>query len=613
VIAATCAALAVLPLVVLRGATLVRCYAAQLTVALFAWIVWRRLLPAPDARFAFIALAVIEVSIFALFLARGRRVRWSANHAAVVAAIVYALVIMATSWKVDGDEPYYLMITESILHDTDLDLRNQYGHTASGRNDLPALEGDRTGPNGEQYSRHPPFLSLLMLPGFAIGGLHGALAVIAIFGALLVRSTIRWMEDEGIPDSSARAVFPLFAFAPPVLFYATRMWPEVPAAFFFVEALRGVRAHRDKRWVPALIALVALKLRFGLVAIGLVLVRMRTWRQRVIAAAILAVPLVIMWRLSVHQWWELLPAHPLTYVRGLFGLLVDGRSGIAFQAPFYLVGLAALVRWRKTPRGFRTGLIASLLYLFYLLPRQESFSNYAPPLRYLVFLMPVLALGAAWMWERIPRGAIAIIAAWSTGLVIHGIAFPYRLFLEANGENAIGEWLSRLYASDFSRLFPSFVRENHAAWIGAAVVVAVIVFLSRRAESPSLQMAVFTLVIAVGFKYGRLPAARVEFEDAHVTRDGGHLEPPTGTANRRAHRAGWVLEGGQSLTFLARAGTHHLHAITGLGAVIEIGGHAYRIDPSLSHRTVRVTIPEQGPVTLRCVSGAVNLDRLELR
>ena len=612
-IAATCAALAVLPLLVLRGATLLRCYAAQLTLALFAWIVWRRLLPAPDARFAFIALAVIELAIFALFLARGTRVRWSANHAALVAAIVYALVIAATSWKVDGDEPYYLMITESMLHDGDLDLANQYGHTASGRNDLGAQRGDPTGPNGEQYSRHAPFLSLLMLPGFAVGGVHGALAVIAIFGALLVRSTIRWMEDEGVPDSSARAVFPLFAFAPPVLFYATRMWPEVPAAFFFVEALRGVRAHREKRWVPALIALVALKLRFGLVAIGLVLVRLRTWRSRIIAAAILAVPLVMFWWVSVYQWWELLPAHPLTYVRGLFGLLVDGRSGIAFQAPFYLLGLAALLRWRETPRGFRAGIIASLLYLFFLLSRQESFSNYAPPLRYLVFLMPVLALGAAWMWERIPRGAIAIIAAWSIGLVIHGVAFPHRLFLEANGENAIGEWLSRLYASDFSRMFPSFVRENQAGWVGAVVVIGLIVFLSRRAESPSFQIAAFALVIAIGFRFGRLPGARVEFEDAHVTRDGGHLEPPTGTANRTAHRAGWVLEGGQSLTFLARAGTHHLHAITGLGAIIEIGGHAYRIEPSLAHRIIRVTIPADGPVTLRCVSGAVNLDRMELQ
>ena len=144
------------------------------------------------------------------------------------------------------------------------------------------------------------FCSLLMAPGYALGGLHGALAVIALFGVLLVRSTIRWMEDEGVPDASIRAVFPFFAFAPPVLFYATRMWPEVPAAFFFVEAIRGVRAQRAKRWVPALLGLVMLKLRFVLVAIGLVAfgtsaAALRARRSRLlIALAVLAAPLFVL-------------------------------------------------------------------------------------------------------------------------------------------------------------------------------------------------------------------------------------------------------------------------------------------------------------------------------
>lgn len=625
-IVATLVALLVLPLIVLRGATLLRCYAAGLTLALFAWIAWRRV-PSVDperARVAFIAFAVLELALFALFLARGSNVRWSAGRAMVVAAIVYALAIPAmVQTKIDGDEPFYLLITESMLHDGDLDLGNQYRAltgTASGRTDLVPQAGDPTGQHGEQYSRHEPFLALLMLPGYVLGGLHGAIAVIALFGVLLVRSTIRWMEDEGVPDESVRAVFPFFAFAPPILFYATRIWPEVPAAFFFVEAIRGIRAQRAKRWLPALFGLVMLKLRFVLVAIALIAAGLRARRSGWIALVILAIPLFVVWLItgsvtSVHTWRELVPAHPMNYVRGFCGLLVDGMSGIAFQAPFYLFGLAALVRWRETPRGFRTGILTALLYIFFLFPRQESFGNYGPPLRYLVFLMPLLALGAAWMWERIPRGAIAIVAVWTIGLVIHGLAFPWRLFHEANGENAVGEWLSRLYHADFSRLFPSFVRINDAAWIGAAVVAVMLVLfaLPRRIEFPALQIAFFALAIGAGFHFGRQPGTRIDFEDAHVIRDGGHLEPRIGTANRGAHRGGWILEEGQSLTFLARHGTHDLQAITGLGATIELGGHAYRIEPSVAYRTIRVTIPEDGPTTLRCVSGAINLDRMHLK
>jgi hypothetical protein len=614
VIAATLAALLILPLIALRGRTLARCYAAELTLALFAWIIWRRLVPSPDPRLAFIAFAVLELAVFALFLARGSNIRWSANRAAVIAAIVYGLTIPATSWKVDGDEPFYLLITESVVHDGDLDLANQYREiqrTASGRVDLLPHADDPAGPHGERYSRYEPFLSLLMAPGYALGGLQGALAIIALFGALLVRSTIRWMEDEGVPDESARAVFPFFAFAPPVLFYATRMWPEVPAAFFFVEAIRGVRAQRAKRWLPALLGLEMLKLRFVLVAIGLIVAGLRVRRSRLLLMlGVLVVPLFAVWLLTGS---ELMPMQPMSYVRGFFGLLADGMSGIAFQAPFYLFGLAALLRWKETPRGFRLGILASLLYILFLLPRQESFSSYGPALRYLVFLMPVLALGAAAIWERIPRSAMAIAAAWTIGLVIHGVAFPWRLFHEANGENAAGEWLSQLYHADFSRLFPSFIRLNAAAWIGAVAVAIVLLWLSRRRmESPALAIALFALVLSAGFRLGRQPGTRVDFEDAHVTHDGGHLEPRAGTPNRSAYRGGWVLEEGQSLTFLARPGTHYLYAITGLGATIELGGRAYRIDASLAHRTIRVTIPEDGPVTLRCLSGAVNLDRMEL-
>jgi hypothetical protein len=618
----------VLPLLVLRGATLMRCYASLITLALFAWIVARRL-PSLDAHFGVIAFAVVALALFAIFLACGSNVRWSANRAALVAAIVYSLTIPMTAWKVDGDESYYLLITESLLHDGDLDLANQYAtleKTASGRLDLVPLPGDPKGAHGEQYSHLEPFFPLLLVPGYALGGLQGALAVIALFGVLLVRSTVRWMEDEGVADASVRAVFPFFAFAPPLLFYATRIWAEVPAAFLFVEALRGARAQRAKRWVPALLALVLLKLRFALVAIGLIVAAFRARRSRVLLAlAILAVPLLALWLLTgsatnVHSWHELLPEPAMDYVRGLGGLLADGMGGIAFQAPFYLFGLVAIVRWRETPRGFRIGILSALLYLFYLLPREESFSSWGPPLRYLVFLMPVLALGAAAIWERIPRSAIAIVAAWTIGLVIHGIAYPWRLFHEATGENAVGEWLSMLYQSDFSRMFPSFVRINHAAWIAPAVVLLGTLAsrrLSRwrpaavpRADSP-LHLAIFALALGFGFRWALNPASRVDFEDSHVVHAGGHLEPRTGTSERALYRGGWVLQEGDSLTFLARAGTHRLHAITGLGATIELGGHAYRIEPSLAHRVIRVTIAEDGPVTLRCVSGAVNLDQLE--
>jgi hypothetical protein len=597
-IAATLIGLAVLPLIALRGKTLAAFYGAAAGIALFAWILSRRIIGF-DPYFAFVVLAALAFVAFVLLLALGTNVRWSANRAAAIAAIVYALGIHSmTRLPIDGDEPFYLLMTESLVRDVDLDLRNQYRELATsetGRLDLKPQLGD-----SEPYSHHEPFLALLMVPGYAIAGLHGAVATIALFGVLLVRSTVRWMEDEGISDDTVRAVFPFFAFGPPVLFYATRIWPEVPAAFLYVETLRGLRSERAKRWIPALIGLVLLKLRFALV--GFAVAVRKKWIAAGLAVAIVAGLAV------TGRWREVVPS--FDHHIGFAGFLVDGMGGLVFQAPFYLFGLFALTRWRSMPRGFRLGILGSLLYLFYLLPRPQAFSSWGPPLRYLVFLMPVLALGAAAVWDRVSRGAIALFGVWTAGLAIHGLARPDRLFLEPTGENAVGEWLSRLHQSDFSRLFPSFVRINDAAWIGLAAAVVLIIALRRYALD--LTIPIVSLAMATGFLFGRQPGVTIHFEDAHVVRQGGALYPPVWTMMRTNYRGGWVLSGGESVSFLARDGTHTLHYITGLGATIEVAGRAHQLPPSESYATVRVQIPRSGRVALRCLSGAVNLDRMDL-
>ena len=621
-IAATVIALLLVPLLVLRGRTLLSYYGVVSALALFAWLIARRI--AIEPYLGCVTLAVLVLVALSVFIANGKQVRWSANRAALVAAAVYALAIPAMlRTPIDGDEPFYLLQSASIVGDFDLDLSNQYtSRTAArwGREDITeAQTGDPRGDGGEQYSRHEPFLALLMAPGYALFGLPGALATIALFGVLLVRSTIRWMEDEGISEAAMRGVFPLFAFAPPVIFYATRIWPEVPAAFFFVEALRGMGEHRPKRWLPALFGLVMLKLRFVLVAAGVVIRRAgfsppgrAKARPTLVALVVLATPLVVIAVITgdptnVHTWRELFPANPMRYLTGLGGLLADGMSGIAFQAPFYLFALFALVRWKKTPRGFRAGVLASLLYLFYLVPRGEWFGGWAPPLRYIVFLMPVLALGIAAVWDELSKPAIAATAAWSTGLVIHGLAHPWRLFHEFTGENAVGEWLSNLYESDFSRLFPSFIRLNEAAW-WSLLGIAIFVFAIRKLEIPAIALA-----IALGFLMGRRPANVIELEDTHVRHESGRIYPDPYTLMRATYRQGWVLDAGHELSFLAREGTYTLDFITGLGATFELAGRAYTVGPDVRYQTAQVTIPKSGRVTLRCLTGGINLDRMERR
>ena len=619
-----------LPLLMLRDRALRRYAAIDVATWLLAAIVWRQ----PhhlDPYFAAVAIVVLKIATFACFVATSREVRWSATRAAVAALLVYSLLVPAMAkTHTDGDESFYLLLTESIVRDFDFDLANQYAdqsRSETGRRDLRPQLGDPTGPNGEQYSRHEPFLSLLLVPGYLIAGLGGTLATIAFFAAFLVRSTIRFLEEEGIDEATVRIVFPFFAFGPPIVFYAARIWPEVPAAFFFVEGLRGVRHRRPQRWVAALLGLALLKLRFVLVAAPLATRAMMRSRRGLIAALlIIALPLVVLWLISgsatnVHSVGELFAPGTGGPLHGFFGLILDGAAGITFQAPFFLLGLFAMTRWRDMPDGFRVGLVASLLYIVFLIPRSEWHGGWSPPLRYIVFLMPVLALGAGALLRGgapapspAQRIFLALAAAWSVGLVIHGVAHPLRLFHIANGESIFGEWLSRMYESDFSRLIPSFIRLNDAAITASVIVtIAFALFSIRRmrvAVAAPIALSLIALVIAAAFMVGRQPGKVVHFEDAHVQHLGGALHPHEFTVARFAYRGGWVIHGGESVSFLAQSGPATLHFVTGLRSIIELDGKQYTIQAAEGYQTLRVVIEAPGRVVLRCIDGGVNLDRL---
>jgi len=72
-----------------------------------------------------------------------------------------------------GDEPHYLVITQSLLRDGDLKIENNHqrgDYRAYFVGDL-APDAVRRGQNGGLYSIHAPGVPALVLPAFAIGGI----------------------------------------------------------------------------------------------------------------------------------------------------------------------------------------------------------------------------------------------------------------------------------------------------------------------------------------------------------------------------------------------------------------------------------------------------------
>lgn len=578
---------------------------------------------------------LLKLTLFLIVIANAPpdALRWSSGRAALLMFVAYVFLVPASlDYAMNGDEPYYLLLTDSIVRDFDLDLSNQYASPSRPFANAPEApqDGDPTGPAGEVFSRHEPFLSVLLSPGYLVGGRAGATIILAIFGALLARSTLRMMEEEGISHQTRMILLPFFALGPPVLFYSTRIWTEVPAAFFFVESVRAVRHRRHGRLLIALLALCLLQVRFVLVA-ALLIVRI-VFRKtippwiRVIALAAPAVALAVLWSISgsplqTHQTWELMPRNPERYMRGFLGLIFDGAAGFAFQAPIYVLGILGIARWRRLPESARLALFSSVAYLLLLVIRDEWHGGWSPPLRYVVFLTPFLLLSAASVVDRRKNSLILVLAgAWTLLLSIRGIGMPWTLFRIADGENFAGVHLSRLYSSDFSRLFPSLIRPNTAAIVavsaGAVIFLLYAVFRDRSPRLPGMPAlgaafvcCAFSAMVMTGTRPGRV----VHFEDSHIKREGGSLYPEEYTVARFRFHGGWEMQAGDAISFRYRGGRSAIFYRSAEGAVLTIGGSALALPPTGRRwDEVRFTMPApENRIAVRVISGTAILDRME--
>jgi len=128
--------------------------------------------------------------------------------AAVATAVVFgAAAIHLAPLFPGGDEPHYLVITQSLLKDGDLRIENNHQ-----REDyLEYFEGTlrpdylRRGVDGQIYSIHAPGLPALALPAFAVAGHRGVVAFLILVAALA--SALVWRSAHLMTGNPGAAWF----------------------------------------------------------------------------------------------------------------------------------------------------------------------------------------------------------------------------------------------------------------------------------------------------------------------------------------------------------------------------------------------------------------------
>jgi hypothetical protein len=373
--------------------------------------------------------------------------------AGICAFAIYAVSAWFVSPSIpSGDEPHYLIITQSLLLDHDLKIENNHrrGDYQSYISGQLAPHYIARGRNGEIYSIHAPGLSALVAPAFAIGGYHGVvlfLLLVAACGSALTWH-VAWLATRS--PSAAWFGWAAVTLSATTIFHTFTVYPDgVGGVLVLTGVWALVRAEQERengseRALPwllhglALAALPWLHSRFAFLAgtLGaLVLLRLSSTKNPAgKAVAFLSIPTVsaICWLgMFVVIYGTPDPAAPYGTMRefslsfipgGLAGLLFDERFGLIANAPVLVCaigGLAMMIRSHETRVGKRLALELLFVIVPYLLTATSFamwWAGWSAPARFANPAVLTLAIPCAVAWQRMRRRATRIVAAGALGL-----------------------------------------------------------------------------------------------------------------------------------------------------------------------------------------------------
>jgi hypothetical protein len=454
-----------------------------------------------------------------------------------------------------GDEPDYLLIAQSIWRDLDLNTddnfaRGEFEGYAPGLSRAPGLvrRGD-----GGGASVHSAGLPVLMAPVFALGdaigggqvGRTACVLLMALFAALLAEQC-RVLAHRVAAEDVALYVWAAI-LGLPAAGLAISIYPEIPAALAIALALRWITGSASPATaIGAALALSALPWLHARVAGasvvlgGLAVARFKGASRLAFAgvASLMALAYFAFFRVAygVPTPWDVYRGAMNRGTPGLAapGLLLDPSYGLLPYAPVFVLALAGvpLLFSRRNPDRLAHVSLA-LALLAPVLMFRKWWGGFCPPARFLVPLLPYLALAlAARLGASV--GSHSGIARWRKPLVAASLMIALlpafspadRLLLNMRdetprlwarldlGSGLIASMLPRVSSRAGSTTPPWRPpdAERRVAILGAALLLAVLVLDAASRRSPRFDRTftgavmglalAFALIVSLGIRRG---------------------------------------------------------------------------------------------------------------
>ncbi len=483
----------------------------------------------------------------------------------LAAVLVYnagAALMMSNGQAPGGDEPHYLLVTQSLLADGDFDVANNYEQRDYHAYLPPRIVlQSHTVPGakpGSLYSFHSPGVSIYLLPFAALSKLFGPKSLVvwarlamSLIGALFGLQIYLLARREFGRERLALGLWALTGFTAPIFFYSIHIYPEIFAALFSLLVFRLLR-DPDRLTagrlvlcgvlLPALVWFHALKYLFLIVPLGLyafwVLWKKRAglgaWAAFIGPAAVVGAlyfafqlhfygslnPTAVSWqgamdgRESLSFLTRLLTGIPFRFrLETLAGYFFDQRDGLLFYAPIYFfsfLGLLDLIKRRWKTAALILGLSLPYVLVSAFLTQR---TGYAPQARPLVGVAWALAFFCGvYLAAEAKRGFTVLFrlaVGWSLLAVWLLLQNPLALYqettqgtMERSGE--LFTLLSNFHHS-LPRLLPSFLKIDEWKWAPNFVwplVLAVFLGAYALARAPKRTLKFGHLLVGTGLVLG---------------------------------------------------------------------------------------------------------------
>ena len=462
----------------------------------------------------------------------------------LVFANLGSVIMLKKGIYFSGDEPHYLLMDYSLLHDGDLDLADNYAQkdyheymlTDGTIPQVHAVPGKKP---GSQYSYHSPGTAFLMFPFYAAGSLFGKEGLVlwlrfgmSVFGALFGLQVFLYVRDTWGSERWALILWALTSLATPVYFHSIHVYPEIFIALFaFVvfrlmcspAALRRERLLLCGFLLSTFIWFHAQKyvfLALPLFVFCLWILHKKRARRRDYATFLL-LPILItvvyfLFQKAVFGSFSLLAVsykgtpkagETMAYAKWLLSgipfryrwesladYFFDQKDGLLLYAPIYFFSFLGLLEMARRKAGELVALLLATAPYVLVSAFLTQRPAYAPQARTLVAVIWVMIIGLGYFSAHNTKKIFAGAFAFSSGMTLLFtwllLRNPFAIYQETTVGNterggALFYLMSNLHF-DLTGLLPVYIKSRKGPWplnfywMGGLVVFILIYALARR-------------------------------------------------------------------------------------------------------------------------------------